>query len=220
VWHAFGEGKVYSIPRGMSTVFSASRLTIRLVDTRAEGGQNIDRVYRMGIVAISSKLHEAGWREISPNRKLHGYLCLRHGEIGEGLPGFCFIRQNIGERLYNLGDAQPAVMKVDPTRGSRSTTSCSTRGFFPWHFRVITANRPLTGTLSSRSQSRLPSVAPAGIVCFSRSARCTRDLTQPNPAGPLHARGGQVYVKVRPGNEHADFGQNDLSCELASLARD
>jgi hypothetical protein len=69
----------------------------------------------MGIAAISSKLHEAGWREVLPNRKLHGYLCPRHGEIGEGLAGFCFICQNIGARLYNLGDAQPAVvMQVDP----------------------------------------------------------------------------------------------------------
>jgi pyruvate formate lyase activating enzyme len=98
----------------MSTVFSASRLTIRLVDTRAERGRNIDKAYRMGIAAISSKLHEAGWWETSPNRKLRGYLCPRHCEIGEGLARFCFIRKNIGGRLYNLGYAQPAVMQVDP----------------------------------------------------------------------------------------------------------
>jgi hypothetical protein len=41
----------------------------------------------MGIAAISWKLHEARSWETSLNGKLHGYLCPRHCEIGEGLAG-------------------------------------------------------------------------------------------------------------------------------------
>jgi len=68
----------------------------------------------MGVTATQPKLHEARWWETMPSGKLHCYLCPRHCQIGEGLPGFCFIRKNIGGRLYNLGYAQPAAVQVDP----------------------------------------------------------------------------------------------------------
>ncbi len=59
-------------------------------------------------------LHEGRWWEPLPNGKIHCYLCPRHCRIGEGLTGFCFIRKNIGGRLYNLGYAQPAAIQIDP----------------------------------------------------------------------------------------------------------
>jgi pyruvate formate lyase activating enzyme len=68
----------------------------------------------MGATAVQPKLHEARWWETLPSGKVHCYLCPRHCQIGEGLGGFCFIRKNIGGKLYNLGYAQPAALQVDP----------------------------------------------------------------------------------------------------------
>ncbi len=68
----------------------------------------------MDTTAVTPKLHEARWWETLPNGKLHCYLCPRHCQIGEGLAGFCFIRKNVGGKLYNLGYAQPAAVQVDP----------------------------------------------------------------------------------------------------------
>ena len=68
----------------------------------------------MGAIVTEPRLHEARWWECLPNGKLHCYLCPRHCQIGEGLTGFCFIRKNIGGKLYNLGYAQPAAVQVDP----------------------------------------------------------------------------------------------------------
>ncbi|MEE9233815.1 MAG: AmmeMemoRadiSam system radical SAM enzyme [Candidatus Acidoferrales bacterium] len=57
---------------------------------------------------------EARWWERDPDGRLHCYLCPRHCHIGEGKPGFCFIRVNQGGTLYNLGYARPAAIQVDP----------------------------------------------------------------------------------------------------------
>ena len=62
----------------------------------------------------AEKLHEARWWETLPDGKAHCYLCPRHCRIGEGQTGFCFIRKNIGGKLYNLGYAQPAALQIDP----------------------------------------------------------------------------------------------------------
>ena len=68
----------------------------------------------MGATATAERLHEARWWESLPSGKLHCYLCPRHCQIGEDQTGFCFIRKNIGGKLYNLGYAQPAAVQVDP----------------------------------------------------------------------------------------------------------
>ena len=62
----------------------------------------------------SESLHEGGWWETLPDGKVHCFLCPRHCHIGEGQTGFCFIRKNIGGKLYNLGYGQPAAIQVDP----------------------------------------------------------------------------------------------------------
>jgi len=62
----------------------------------------------------TTQMHEARWWELTPEGKVHCYLCPRHCQIGEGLTGFCFIRKNIGGKLYSLGYAQPAALQVDP----------------------------------------------------------------------------------------------------------
>ncbi len=62
----------------------------------------------------TTQMHEARWWELTPQGKVHCYLCPRYCQIGEGLTGFCFIRKNIGGKLYSLGYAQPAALQVDP----------------------------------------------------------------------------------------------------------
>ncbi len=59
-------------------------------------------------------LKEARWWAPVENGKLHCYLCPRHCRIGDGQNGFCYIRKNIGGKLYNLGYSQPAVVHIDP----------------------------------------------------------------------------------------------------------
>lgn len=59
-------------------------------------------------------LHEARWWESLPDGRAHCYLCPRHCHIGDGQAGFCFIRKNVGGRLYNLGYARPAAVQIDP----------------------------------------------------------------------------------------------------------
>ncbi len=49
-----------------------------------------------------------------PDGRLHCFLCPRHCHIGENQSGFCFIRKNLGGKLFNLGYAQPAAVNVDP----------------------------------------------------------------------------------------------------------
>jgi pyruvate formate lyase activating enzyme len=67
-----------------------------------------------GTATAKSQLHEARWWELTPEGKVHCYLCPRHCQMGEGQAGFCFIRKNIGGKLYSLGYAQPAALQVDP----------------------------------------------------------------------------------------------------------
>ncbi len=46
--------------------------------------------------------------------RLHCYLCPRHCHIGEGQPGFCFIRKNQNGRLIQTGYGRPAALAMDP----------------------------------------------------------------------------------------------------------
>lgn len=57
---------------------------------------------------------EAAYYEVLDHGKVHCYLCPKHCKIGDGLTGFCFIRKNIGGRLYSLGYGRPAAVQVDP----------------------------------------------------------------------------------------------------------
>ncbi len=66
------------------------------------------------ILQKTETLHEARWWEPEAGNKVHCYLCPRHCHIGEGQPGFCFIRVNQGGKLYSLGYASPAALQVDP----------------------------------------------------------------------------------------------------------
>jgi pyruvate formate lyase activating enzyme len=41
-------------------------------------------------------------------------LCPRYCKIGDGQPGFCFIRQNIDGKLYSIGYGRPTGFAIDP----------------------------------------------------------------------------------------------------------
>jgi pyruvate formate lyase activating enzyme len=57
---------------------------------------------------------EARWWRPLPDGRLLCTLCPRFCKIGEGQPGFCFIRQNHGGRLVQLGYGRSTGFAVDP----------------------------------------------------------------------------------------------------------
>ncbi len=61
-----------------------------------------------------STMVEAKWWEPAEKGKLLCTLCPRYCKIGEGQPGFCYIRQNHHGKLYTLGYARPTGFAIDP----------------------------------------------------------------------------------------------------------
>ena len=58
-------------------------------------------------------LYEAKWWRQEKN-KILCTLCPRYCTIGDGQSGFCFIRKNIGGKLYSLGYGRPTGFAIDP----------------------------------------------------------------------------------------------------------
>ncbi|MDR3610996.1 MAG: AmmeMemoRadiSam system radical SAM enzyme [Ignavibacteriaceae bacterium] len=56
----------------------------------------------------------ARWWEKTANNKILCTLCPRYCRMGDGQPGFCYIRQNYGGILYTLGYGHPSGFAVDP----------------------------------------------------------------------------------------------------------
>jgi pyruvate formate lyase activating enzyme len=56
----------------------------------------------------------AKWWEEADNGKLLCTLCPRYCTIGDGQAGFCYIRQNIGGKLYSTGYGKPTGFAIDP----------------------------------------------------------------------------------------------------------
>lgn len=63
---------------------------------------------------ITDNLKLADWWEKTDNNKILCTLCPRYCKIGDGQPGFCFIRQNHGGKLYTLGYGHPSGFAIDP----------------------------------------------------------------------------------------------------------
>ena len=63
---------------------------------------------------INQELTEALWWHKTDRGKIMCTLCPRYCEIGEGQPGFCYIRQNIDGKLYTLGYGKPTGFAIDP----------------------------------------------------------------------------------------------------------
>jgi len=62
----------------------------------------------------SSDYTIAKWWKPDTGGKLLCTLCPRYCKIGDGQPGFCYIRQNHGGILYTLGYGHPTGFAVDP----------------------------------------------------------------------------------------------------------
>jgi pyruvate formate lyase activating enzyme len=56
----------------------------------------------------------AKWWEPTDNDRILCTLCPRYCKIGEGQPGFCFIRQNHGGKLYTIAYGRPTGFAIDP----------------------------------------------------------------------------------------------------------
>jgi pyruvate formate lyase activating enzyme len=56
----------------------------------------------------------AKWWEPTDGGKILCTLCPRYCKIGDGQPGFCFIRQNHGGKLYSIGYGRPTGFAIDP----------------------------------------------------------------------------------------------------------
>jgi pyruvate formate lyase activating enzyme len=63
---------------------------------------------------LTSDLKEALWWQVNERGKILCTLCPRYCEIGDGQPGFCYIRQNINGKLYSLGYGRPTGFGIDP----------------------------------------------------------------------------------------------------------
>ena len=59
-------------------------------------------------------LHEARWWRTEPDGKLLCTLCPRACRVGDGQAGFCFLRQNRGVRMVQLGYGRSTGFAVDP----------------------------------------------------------------------------------------------------------
>lgn len=56
----------------------------------------------------------AKWWELQDNGKILCTLCPRYCTIGKGQKGFCYIRENIDNKLYSTGYGRPTGFAVDP----------------------------------------------------------------------------------------------------------
>ncbi|HKA31711.1 MAG TPA: AmmeMemoRadiSam system radical SAM enzyme [Candidatus Binatia bacterium] len=59
-------------------------------------------------------MHEALWWRNEPDGRILCTLCPRYCRIGEDQAGFCYIRRNVGGKLYSLGYGRPTGFAIDP----------------------------------------------------------------------------------------------------------
>jgi pyruvate formate lyase activating enzyme len=64
-------------------------------------------------IVEKEKMKLAQWWEPEGN-KILCTLCPRYCKIGDGQPGFCYIRQNHGGKLYTIGYGKPTGFAIDP----------------------------------------------------------------------------------------------------------
>jgi len=59
-------------------------------------------------------MKEALWWETEKDGRILCTLCPRYCKLGEGQAGFCFIRKNVGGKLYSLGYGKSTGFALDP----------------------------------------------------------------------------------------------------------
>ena len=103
----------------------------------------------------------ARWWEPAERGKVLCTLCPRYCRIGDGQAGFCFIRQNHGGTLYNLGYGSSTGFALDPIEKkplshylpgtsilSFGTAGCNLACKFCQNWSISKARLTQTGTLS------------------------------------------------------------------------
>lgn len=60
------------------------------------------------------KLKLADWWKPIGNDKVICTLCPRYCTLGDGQAGFCYIRKNVGGKLYSIGYGRPTGFAIDP----------------------------------------------------------------------------------------------------------
>src|SRR5690349_24045347 len=59
-------------------------------------------------------MHEALWWQTENDGRILCTLCPRYCRIGADQAGFCYIRRNVGGKLYSLGYGQSTGFAIDP----------------------------------------------------------------------------------------------------------
>ena len=59
-------------------------------------------------------MREALWWQTEPDGKILCTLCPRFCRVGDGQAGFCYIRRNVGGKLYSLGYGTSTGFAIDP----------------------------------------------------------------------------------------------------------
>ncbi len=69
----------------------------------------------MSLININTaQMKLAKWWKPAEKNKILCTLCPRYCKMSEGQPGFCYIRQNHGGKLYTLGYGRPTGFALDP----------------------------------------------------------------------------------------------------------
>ncbi|HKJ81943.1 MAG TPA: AmmeMemoRadiSam system radical SAM enzyme, partial [Ignavibacteriaceae bacterium] len=66
------------------------------------------------MILPTENMKPAKWWEPADKGKLLCTLCPRYCKIGDGQPGFCYIRQNHSGKLYTTGYGHPTGFAIDP----------------------------------------------------------------------------------------------------------
>ncbi|MGN6720136.1 MAG: AmmeMemoRadiSam system radical SAM enzyme, partial [Candidatus Binatia bacterium] len=59
-------------------------------------------------------MREALWWHTEADGKILCTLCPRFCRLGDGQAGFCYIRRNVGGKLYSLGYGTSTGFAIDP----------------------------------------------------------------------------------------------------------
>ncbi len=112
------------------------------------------------------------WQEKLDDGKVKCTLCPRFCTLGEGQKGFCYIRENIGGKIYSTGYGKPIGFAVDPIEKkplfhflpgtgilSFGTAGCNLGCKFCQNWTMSKAKRDLSGSYS---------VSPENVVALAK----------------------------------------------------
>ncbi|MCB0218545.1 MAG: AmmeMemoRadiSam system radical SAM enzyme [Chrysiogenetes bacterium] len=120
--------------------------------------------------------HEARYWHTEDDERIVCTLCPRLCKVKEGQAGFCFIRQNHGGKLYNIGYGRPSGFAADPIE--KKPLSHFLPGSSVLSFGTVGCNLGCKfcqnwDISKAREKSRLiPEVTPEQVVALARREDC------------------------------------------------